>query len=77
MQKFLILLSTTFLISFSGPAVVQAQTAAPSATNDTTAQVDAHDDDGFDIGWLGLLGLIGLAGLRGRNHHHVRTDTPS
>ena len=41
-----------------------------------------HDDDGFDLGWMGLLGLAGLAGLRRKravvhDHHtanHITTD---
>lgn len=33
-----------------------------------------HDDDGFDLGWMGLLGLAGLAGLRPKRavvHDHT------
>jgi MYXO-CTERM domain-containing protein len=71
MQKLLIALGTTCLITFAAPAMAQTQTA-PSATTDNAAQTD--DDDGFDLGWLGLLGLIGLAGLRGR-HRHDHTTT--
>jgi MYXO-CTERM domain-containing protein len=75
MQKLLITLGTTCLLTFAGPALVHAQTA-PNATPGTTAQVENDDDgdDDFDMGWLGLIGLAGLAGLR-RRHDHDTTTT--
>lgn len=74
MQKLLIALGTTCLITIAAPVFAQSQTT-PTDTTNNSAQVD--DDDGFDLGWLGLLGLIGLAGLRGRrdDRHHVSTTT--
>jgi MYXO-CTERM domain-containing protein len=76
MNKLLITLGTTCLLTFAGPAIVHAQTT-PSATPGTTAQVENDDDgdDDFDMGWLGLLGLIGLAGLRRRHAHDTTTTT--
>lgn len=73
MQKLLVALGTTCLITMASPALSQDTTTTPAATNDTTAQARDDDDDVFDMGWLGLLGLIGLAGLRGR--HHVDRTT--
>ncbi|MBP0441182.1 WGxxGxxG family protein [Tianweitania sediminis] len=79
MQKLLLVLGTTCLITFAAPALVQSQTTPVETTpaETTTTAVQADDDDGFDLGWLGLLGLIGLAGLRGRrdDRHHVGTTT--
>jgi hypothetical protein len=70
MQKLLIALGATCLITFAMPAVAQTP-ATPNATTNSAAQTE--DDDGFDLGWLGLLGLAGLAGLKGRHRDTTTT----
>lgn len=57
--------------------------AAQSGDMGRTSPIESvrHDDDGFDLGWMGLLGLAGLAGLRRKravvhdaHTHHTNTD---
>jgi hypothetical protein len=58
----------------AGTATCALAQSTDTTAGQTTAAVD-HDDDGFDLGWIGLLGLLGLAGLRRREQPTSTTTT--
>ena len=51
-------------------SMMNAQSKPDDASAQPAQTQTAHEDRGFDWGWLGLLGLAGLAGLRHREPTH-------